>query len=289
MLEQLKLNVIYILLLCIPVVAYWIITKILVRSFRKTPDDPSFSEEKGGKILRIQKKLVTALLIIAALGCGASVLYKLYCGGDFETQQQAIIDEYEALNEDNVNHKNGKVILTQAFLETEYKLYALNEHWDSDYQSMLYKVVFAGLLFVAGGASCIDYVFSFSIQKKKINILSIVASVLLIPVIVIAFSIIDDKFGPNRLPDPDTAKIYTSTVTIKSLREKTTHDEETGDHSSYYVTIDYGDGKDPVSKKIPLSVYDSLESDHTYFLGQAEEKGKKCEFNFYSPEEFEEE
>ena len=90
------------------------------------------------------------------------------------------------------------------------------------------------------------------------------------------------------LPKPPII-LCSSTVTIKSLREKTTHDEETGDHSSYYVTIDYGDGKDPVSKKIPLSVYDSLESDHTYFLGQAEEKGKKCEFNFYSPEEFEEE
>ena len=289
MIEQLKLNVIYFLLFCIPVIAYWVITKILLKSFRKTPDDPLFSEEKGGKTIRVLKKVVSAVLIIAVVACGASVLYKLFAGGDFDAQQQAIIDEYEALNEDNVNPQTGKTILTQAFLEKEYKLYALNDNWDTGYQSILYKAVFAGLLLVAGGVSCVDYVISFYIQKKKVNILSIVASVLLIPVIVIAFSIIDDKFGPNRLPDPDTAKIYTSTVTIKSLREKTTHDEETGDHSSYYVTIDYGDGKDPVSKKIPLSVYDSLESDHTYFLGQAEEKGKKCEFNFYSPEEFEEE
>ncbi len=289
MIEQLKLNVIYFLLFCIPVIAYWVITKILLKSFRKTPDDPSFSEEKGGKTIRVLKKVVSAVLIIAVVACGASVLYKLFAGGDFDAQQQAIIDEYEALNEDNIDPQTGKTILTQAFLEKEYKLYALNDSWDTGYQSILYKAVFAGLLLVAGGVSCVDYVISFYIQKKKVNILSIVAAVLLIPVIIVAFSIIDEKFGPNRLPDPDKAKIYATTVTINSRREKTSHDEETGDHTSYYITIDYGDGRDPVSKKIPMSVYDSLESDHTYFLGQAEEKGKKCEFNFYSPEEFEEE
>lgn len=288
MIEQLKLNVIFFLLFCIPVIAYWVITKILLKSFRKTPDDPSFSEEKGGKTIRVLKKVVSAVLIIAVVACGASVLYKLFAGGDFDAQQQAIIDEYEALNEDNIDPRTGKTLLTQAFLEKEYKLYALNDSWDTGYQSILYKAVFAGLLLVAGGVSCVDYVISFYIQKKKVNILSIVASVLLIPVIIVAFSIIDEKFGPNRLPDPDKAKIYATTVTINSRREKTSHDEETGDHTSYYITIDYGDGRDPVAKKVPMSVYDSVESNRTYLLGRAEEKGKKCEFKFYSLEEYEE-
>ena len=110
MIEQLKLNVIYFLLFCIPVIAYWVITKILLKSFRKTPDDPSFSEEKGGKTIRVLKKVVSAVLIIAVVACGASVLYKLFAGGDFDAQQKAIIDEYEALEQKEHDCKDNESV-----------------------------------------------------------------------------------------------------------------------------------------------------------------------------------
>lgn len=150
------------------------------------------------------------------------------------------------------------------------------------------KVIFITLLITAGGLSCIEYMIEFVLQKKKIHIPSILAVLLLIPTIMFVFSAIDKDSGPKPLPDPDMARVFVSTVTVTSRRTV----EHRGDDSewySYYVTVDYGDGKGPVSIEVDGYMYDTAEEPGTYLMGRAEEDGLICDFQIYSPEEYEEE
>ena len=126
----------------------------------------------------------------------------------------------------------------------------------------------------------------FICRKKKISILSIVSSVLLIPTVIIGFWIIDNKVVSKGLPDPSEAKVTVREVTVKSRREDVTHDEETGDTSRYYVTIDYGDGSGPVKKRVGYDWYSTAEEPGTYLIGQAEQNGNVIEFKLYSLKEY---
>lgn len=126
----------------------------------------------------------------------------------------------------------------------------------------------------------------FICRKKKNSILSIVSSVLLIPTVIIGFWIIDNKVVSKGLPDPSEAKVTVREVTVKSRREDVTHDEETGDTSRYYVTIDYGDGNGPVKKRVGYDWYSTAEEPGIYLIGQAEQNGNVIEFKFYSLKEY---
>lgn len=63
----------------------------------------------------------------------------------------------------------------------------------------------------------------------------------------------------------------------------------TGDTSKYYITIDYGDGNGPVTRKVDYSFYYVAEDPGTYLMGQAVERGNRFDFKLYSMKEYEEE
>ncbi len=288
--ENIKLNIIYYLIFPIPVIVYLIFNRILSKSFKKLPDDPSYTEKKeSGTIVRILKRLGTTVLVIA-LAFGIASIQRGALSEGFENadeRRQSIIAEYEELNEDNIDPENGKTILTQSFLRKEYKLYVSGEQGGADFSSTMYKIIFISLLFTAGGVECIVYAFCFFTIKKKINILSIVASILLIPTIIVGFKIIDDNFGTIRLPDPENAKVSAVEVTINSRHENVHRSEDSSDSYTYHIVIDYGDGNGPVSIEVPYSMYDTAENPGTYLMGQAEEDGKKVDFELYSMYEYE--
>lgn len=147
--------------------------------------------------------------------------------------------------------------------------------------------LFLLLLFALGGESCIGYAILFCSQKKKINILSIAASILLIPTVIIGFWVIDNKVASKGLPDPAKAKVTVRSVTVKSRHEDVRHDDEDDDSYKYYLTIDYGDGSVPVKKKVGYDWYSTAEKPGTYLIGQAEENGNVIEFKLYSLKEYE--
>lgn len=284
--EEMKIRIIYILVMIVPVIVYFCIGSVLIKSFNKTPDDPSYTEKKKGRgLVNVLKKLAVTVVAFGVVILGLKLLVKMH--DDSTAKEQAVIAEYEALNENNVDPANGKTILTQAFLMKEYKLYSLNEHGWAKYESTIYKGVFLLLLFSLGGESCIGYAILFYHQKKKINILSIVASVLLIPTVIYGFRVIDNKVVSKGLPDPAKAKVTVRSVTVKSRHEDVRHDEETGDSYKYYVTIDYGDGSGPVKRKVGYDWYSTAEEPGTYLIGQAEENGNVIEFKLYSMKEYE--
>lgn len=285
MTEELKIRIIYILVMIASVIVYFCISGALAKSFNKTPDDPSYSANKSRGLANFLKNITITAVAAAVLIMGLKLIVKVH--DDSAAREEAIIAEYEALNENNVDPETGKTILTQAFLMKEYKLYAAKERGWANYESLIYKGVFLLLLFSLGGASCVGYAFLFYRQKKKIHILSIVFSVLLIPTVIMGFRVIDNKLVSKDLPDPAKAKVTAREVTVKSRHEDVHHDDENGDSSTYYLTIDYGDGNGPVRRKVGYAWYSDAEKPGTYLIGQAEVNGSIIDFQLYSMEKFE--
>ena len=292
MTEAIRNNITYYLIFFVPIVMYLSFSKALGKAFAKLPDDPSYTEKSGKQpnfFVRILKRLGgIALVVVLAFGIASfkrDSISKAFEDGD--TRREAIVAEYEALHEENVDAQNGKTILTEAFLQKEYKLYASSEQSGSDFATTIYKFLFISILFTIGGASCIDYVIGFYRIKKKINFLSIFATVLLVPTIILGFRAIDDLFGTSKMPDPENATVSVIPVTVSSRYEDVIHDDENGDTYKYYITIDYGDGNGPVKKKVSYGFYYNAENPGVYLLGLAKEGDKEEEFELYSSEEYE--
>jgi len=291
--EELRENLILILVVFVPILAYLIISRVLGKSFKKTPDNPLFPENSCGSIvIRIIKRApITLIVVVLAYVIAAHNRDWIAKGfNDNDARREAIFAEYDELNEDNVDPESGKRILTQAYLRRDYKLYVSSEQSGSDFASTIYEMVFISAVFIAGGWSCIAYIIGFLLYKKKVSILSIGATLLLIPTIIAGVRIIEDNFGTVSLPNPDNAVISAVPVTISSRRDVLHRgDEETSDSYSYYITIDYGDGNGPISKEVDYSMYNTAEEPGIYYMGQAEENGSVCEFELYSPMEYMEE
>ena len=63
--EELRENLILILVVFVPIFAYLIISRLLSRSFKKTPDNPLFPEKSTGNvIIRIIKRAPITLIVV---------------------------------------------------------------------------------------------------------------------------------------------------------------------------------------------------------------------------------
>lgn len=156
------------LVIIVPLIIYGgIISKILKKSFSKTPDSPSFTEKPGSGItLKNLTILADVVLFIVLVLCSIHIVTQ-NLGGNSEARQQEIIAEYDVLNEDNVNPETGKTILTQAFLMKEYKLYFVENQERVNFWLMICEVIIIFSLFFTGG-ECIKYIS----RKKSLMLIS---------------------------------------------------------------------------------------------------------------------
>ena len=278
-----------VLVIIVPLFIYGgIISRILKKSFYKTPDSPSFTEKpESGIALKNLTKLADAVLFIVLILCSVSIVTQ-NLGGNSEDRRQEIVAEYDALNEDNVNPETGKTILTQAFLMKEYKLYFAEDQEWVNIRLMIYEVAFI-LSFYFTGGECISYAILFSRQKKKLNLLSILAAFLLVPIAIIGLKIDEKAFEPLRIPIPENARVSAIEVTVTERHINTRHDDETGDSERYFITVDYGDGNAPVTREVSLTMFDIAKEDGRFLMGQAGENGNKVDFELFPLDEYEKE
>ncbi|MBP5670178.1 MAG: hypothetical protein J6X14_07725, partial [Lachnospiraceae bacterium] len=229
-------------------------------------------KEKGKKnilltLLKIPVRLaLMVVVIVAMIEIPARFLSNIE--DKKVAKEQAIMAEYEASNDINLNKETRRRILTQAYLRKEYKLDCLYEEDGNNLGRILFKCLLVFVLFIAGGADCVISVYSFYRWKKKISFLSIFGTILLIPIIVIGFKIIDDCNQVSDRPNPETAKLSAIVVTVTGRREDVHHDEDNGDTSTYFIYIDYGDGKGPVTREVGQFTYDTADvTPDTYYMG----------------------
>ena len=250
-----------------------IIIKILKKSFDKTPDAPSFTEKPGSAIaLKNLTKLADVVFFIVLIVISINIV-TANLGGNSEARQQEIIAEYDALKEDNFNPETGKTILTQAFLMKEYKLYFAEDQERVNFWLMICEVMLIFSLFFTGG-ECITHAILFARQKKKLSLLSIIAAILLVPITIIGLKIDEKAFEPFRIP---VTKRYIDTH----------YDDENGYSEDYYITVDYGDGSAPVTRRVSLTMYDIAKGGDHFLMGQAGENGKTVDFELFPLDKYE--
>jgi hypothetical protein len=284
-----KRLIICMLVIIVPLIIYGnIINRILKTSFNKTPDSPAFAEKPESAItLKNLTKLVDVVIFIILILCSIFIVTR-YLGGNSEAHQQEIIAEYEALNENNVNPETGKTILTQAFLMKEYKLYYAEDQEHINLWLMIFEVMFIFSFFFTG-AECIRYAILFGRQKKKLNLLSIIAAVILVPITVIGFKIIEKAYEPLRKPAPENAMVLAVDVTITERYINTHHDEDNGDSEDYFITVDYGDGNAPITREVAYDMYDTAGDGGRFLMGQVLGDGNKYDFKLFPVKEYEKE
>jgi hypothetical protein len=257
-----------------------------MKTFSKTPDSPAFTEKPENSIsLKNLTKLADVVLFIVLVLCSINIVTQ-NLGGNSEDRQQAIIAEYDALNEDNVDPETGKTILTQAFLMKEYKLYFAEDQERVNLWLMICEVMLIFSLFFTGG-ECITHAILFARQKKKLSLLSIIAAILLVPITIIGLKIDEKAFEPFRIPVPENAKISAIDVTVTKRYIDTHHDDENGYSEDYYITVDYGDGSAPVTRRVSLTMYDIAKGGDHFLMGQAGENGKTVDFELFPLDKYE--
>lgn len=278
-----------VLVIIVPLFIYsGIISKILKKSFNKTPDAPSFTEKpESGITLKNLTKLADVVLFIVLILLSINIVTQNF-GGNSEARLQEIVAEYNALNEDNVNPETGKTILTQAFLMKEYKLYFAEDQEWVNLWLMICEVMLILSLFFTGG-ECIRYAILFARQKKKLSLLSIIASLFLVPITIIGLKIDEKAFEPLRIPIPENARVSAIDVTVTERHINTYHDDEAGDSERYFITVDYGDGNAPVTREVSLTMFDIAEEDGRFLMGQAGGNGKKVDFELFPLDKYEKE
>ena len=285
--EGIRRLVTCILVIIVPLLFYGnIIIRILKHSFNKTPDSPTFTEKPENSIaLKNLTKLADVVLFIVLIVISVNIITE-NLGGNSEARQQEIIAEYEALKEDNINPETGKTILTQAFLMKEYKLYFAEDQERVNFWLIFCEVMLIFSFFFTGG-ECITYAILFGRQKKKLNLLSIIAAVLLVPIIITGLKIDEKAFEPFRIPLPENAKITAIDVTVTERYIDTHHDDENGYSEDYYITVDYGDGSAPVTRRVSLTMYDIAKGGDHFLMGQAGENGKTVDFELFPLDKYE--
>ena len=265
---RIKCLIICLLVIIVPLIIYGsIIIKILKKSFDKTPDAPSFTEKPGSAIaLKNLTKLADVVFFIVLIVISINIV-TANLGGNSEARQQEIIAEYDALKEDNVNPETGKTILTQAFLMKEYKLYFAEDQERVNFWLMICEVMLIFSLFF--------------------SLLSIIAAILLVPITIIGLKIDEKAFEPFRIPLPENAKISAIEVTVTKRYIDTHYDDENGYSEDYYITVDYGDGSAPVTRRVSLTMYDIAKGGDHFLMGQAGENGKTVDFELFPLDKYE--
>ena len=130
--DPIQRNIVLLLVFIVPLFLYLIISRILNKIFKKTPDDPLFPEKEKGKknillnLLKIPIRLALMVVVIVAM---IEIPARFLSNNEDKkvAKEQAIMAEYEASNDINLNKETRRRILTQAYLRKEYKLDCLYE------------------------------------------------------------------------------------------------------------------------------------------------------------------
>lgn len=243
-----------------------------------------------------KKNLLSSIIsIISTLACAAAIIAIALFGEKIiqdlnkntEKQQQNIEAEYEELHEDNFDEETGKKILTEKFLQKEYRSYYVGEKAKSKVTSYIFVLIFLaaiGLYLVVS----IFQLLSDLAHKRKTKISSIVIPILLVPLVFIGTHYLNKLFGRRLPPDPDSVTFTLSSYNFlySEMRTKMASLDDEEDETFYYLMY-ANDGK-LEALSVNSRVYGAFTDPGMYYLVQAESNGKKIDLLIYPMSEYEE-
>ena len=245
---------------------------------------PSLRERIPGWVFTVA--FLLAMYLFFTRGLGFIVDQYNVREGKEEAKIQQIEDDYEALNEDNFDEASGKTILTQKFLEKEYKLFYLETEKEDGW--MLKIGVIALFLICGYGILAAAQNFFGSLFKKyrstvKAIIYLLIPAALLI-VGVYAFQKINTREMPPSPKDVSSFEVFAVTARKREDVYESDGDEET----RRYVYIDFGDGNGEVTyrKNKIRHLFQTIDEPGRYYLARAKSSGKDCDFMCFPEGEY---
>jgi hypothetical protein len=236
-------------------------------------------------IISIIATLAFAAAIIAIALFGVKIVQDLDKNTDKERQN--IETEYEELHEDNFDEETGKKILTEKFLEKEYRSYYIGEKANNRKNSSVMVIFVLGAIGLYLAVS-IFMLLSDLAHKRKTKISSIVIPILLVPLVFIGTHYLNKLSGRRLPPDPDSVTFTTSSYNFlySEMRTKVAGIDEEEDETFYYLMY-ANDGK-LEALSVNSRVYGAFTDPGMYYLVQAESNGKKIDLMIYPMSEYEE-
>lgn len=230
--------------------------------------------------------LLLTIYLFLAKGLGFIVNQYKVREAKQEAKIQQIEDDYEALDEDNIDEATGKKILTQEFLKKEYKIFYMETEVEDGW---MYKIGIIALFLIFGfGIFKTVHFFIGSLYKKYRStvkpIIFLVIQVVLLIGCIYAFQWFNSIDMP---PAPDkvgSIEVYAVTASKDSYE----HETEDGTEVEYYVYIDFGDGNGTVTyrKKKLRHLYRTIGEPGRYYLARAKAPGKICDFMCFADDRY---
>ncbi len=246
-----------------------------------------WKDELKDTILRLVSFLACTAAIVLCFFFGVKVLKD--AGAKTEKLRQDIETEYQELHDDNYDEETGKKILTEEFLKKEYRLYYVGEKESSKTFVTIVTLMILGFIAVYMTSAVVTMLIDIS-RGRKPKIISLVVSIILIPVILVGMHYFQKLINRKLPPEPDAVafKAYPYHFVNEKTHTETKHNDDGPDDTitTYYLVYEH-EGEEK-SRKVSSRIHSAYKSPGMYYLYQAEGDGRQIDFMIYPMSEYEE-
>ena len=277
----------YLVMMIVWLVAFFVMMRIESSvGYRK-------KDESNGRRKTFLSKLPSGviMIVVIALVLGAGFFLIMSLAGNYQEKEedkqakiQSIEAEYEALHEDNVDPETGKTILTENFLNKEYRLFYLTVEGEG---KSIRTIGIVGLLVIVGMFSLdvIPYCIGAFFKKSRPTLPAVIYLLVITGLLVGGIFAFDMAYSYRLPPDPDSVTFEVYQVKAARYRSEST-DDEGNTTSSYWAGIDFGDGEIRYKGEKGEYLYRSIGEDGQYFLARAKGKLRNYDFKCYPVDRF---
>ena len=237
-------------------------------------------------IVPIISLIASAVAIILIFNFGVKILKD--SGDNLKKERQKIEAEYEELHEDNFDEETGKKILTDRFLDKEYRSYYLGKKASNKSFVAIVTLMIFGFMAIYLISGIVMMIIDLA-RGRKAKIASVIVSIVLIPCIIVGMhyfnKLIDRKLPPN--PDNATYQAYPyNVIAVQEHKEVRHHDDEPDETITTYKLLYEVDGQRK-SRDASGRIHTDFKKPGMYYLIQVEGDGKLVDFTIYPCEEYE--
>lgn len=256
---------------------------------RRITEESGTHPKKKSIIGRLPSSLVLMVIILATLFLSWKVLS--FATGkyqdkrnDLDRKAEKIEADYKALDEDNTDPDTGKIILTENYLDKEYRLFFLNADKEINGTRVI-GIIGLCLIVGIGSLTTVPYCIGAFYKKYRPVVPAVISLLLVLAILVGGLFAFDITYSYNLPPDPDEVTFEVYQVT--AARYYSEHvDDEGNTSSSHWVGIDFGEGEVLYRGDKADFLIRSIGEDGQYFLARAKGKLRNYDFKCYPVNRF---
>ena len=238
-------------------------------------------------------KMIGFFLIIIVTFGSIFILSKQADDNSKKTPEQEEALQTAIENAKKLDPNGEKIVLTEEFLSTEYKIHYDRIQNSASVASRYIPYIALGLGVVIGVLSTIASISKRNARGKNVNIFVFVPAILIIVLfagsgIFISHAV---KTAADSYPNPENATYSITTMNIVGKETKVTTDKTNRKKhrnrtiTTYYIYYDNENGLRQ-SREVTKSTYEKVEKNGIYFMAYAEEGRLEKEFQLYDSDHY---